>query len=230
MDLIILAGGFATRLDSTTLTPKIMLEFNNRSFLDHQLDTVIKFYDNVIYSLGYLSEEVISFIDGHPLKEKLTYVTDEIEGCGTGAAIMNCLPKVSENFAVMYGDSFLLCDHQSVQSKFLKSKKSCAMVLCKAEGYDDNNVFYQDGLVMLYDKSRTSSRLNYLDYGLNFFSKKAFSKIVDKAKFDLSLVHKKNIELGDLIGILVSEPYYEIGSIVGQEDFLSYINFNQKDK
>ena len=224
MDLIILAGGYAKRLgDATQLTPKIMLEFKRRTFFDYQLETVVNYYDNIIYSLGHLAQPIISAIESNYYKEKLSYIIDETEGCGTGAAILNCFPKVSENFAVMYGDSFLLCNHQSVKTEFLKSEKSCAMVLCKAEGYDENNVYYADGEVKMYDKTRSESKLNYLDYGLNFFSKKSFLGLEEKEEFDLAVVHQANIRQSQLIGIPVSEPYYEIGSVVGQRDFLNYL-------
>lgn len=231
MDLIILAGGRATRLGQQTQSlPKILLRFNGETFLDHQLDSVIDFYDNVIYSLGHLAEEIIPIINRHKYKNKLNYVIDSQSGCGTGAAIMNCLPRVSQKFSVIYGDSFLLCDHSNLQNEFLKSGKSCGMVLCKAEGFDQNNVRFEGNIIKDYDKSRLKPDLNYLDYGLNFFDQLTFSGFKDKKVFDLSAIHQEYIRRNDICAISITDRYYEIGSLVGQSDFVKYLNTQLMEK
>lgn len=231
MDLIILAGGYATRLgELTKKTPKILLKFEGKTFLEHQLETVIHSYDNIIYSLGHFSEPIINILETHRYSAKLKYVLDKLQGCGTGAATMNCFSKLSDPFAVMYGDSYLLCDHKDVQSKYINSSNSCAMVLCKANGYDKNNVYYHNHLVKVYDKSKSNNKINYLDYGLNFFSKIAFEKFRERNSFDLALVHQENIKNDAVFGIPVGKKYFEIGSKIGQEHFTNYLIANNLTK
>ena len=51
-DLVILAGGYATRLgEQTKNTPKILLEFGNKTFLQHQINLYDGMFNKIIFAL-----------------------------------------------------------------------------------------------------------------------------------------------------------------------------------
>ena len=77
VDLIILAGGFATRLGKMTeKTPKILLTFQNQSFLKLQLDSIHQHYNKIIFALGHMADLVIEEIRRLDHLGKLDFTID----------------------------------------------------------------------------------------------------------------------------------------------------------
>ena len=64
MDIIILAGGFGTRLiNEINGLPKCLAPINNKPFLFYLLEYLKKFkFDQYIFALGFRSELVIDFL------------------------------------------------------------------------------------------------------------------------------------------------------------------------
>ena len=60
VDLIILCGGFGTRLKTISKnTPKILCKINEKPFLEHLLKKILPYnFSNVILSCGYLGDQI----------------------------------------------------------------------------------------------------------------------------------------------------------------------------
>jgi len=108
LDLVILAGGFGTRLHSiTNKIPKALMPVGKQVFLDIQLKQLLKYeLGNIYLSLHYKNEHFLNYIEKSEFKE---YVIPIIESTplGTGGAIKHVINNttISSPFFVVNGDS-----------------------------------------------------------------------------------------------------------------------------
>jgi hypothetical protein len=92
------------------------------------------------------------------------------------------------------------------------------MTVLRNDGrWDRSNVVYRDGRVLAYDKAAPSSDMHWIDYGLGGLAVSAL-RLVDAEEPDLSVLHGRLAEAGELCGYEVTERFYEIGTVAGLED------------
>jgi D-glycero-alpha-D-manno-heptose 1-phosphate guanylyltransferase len=106
---IVLAGGLGTRLRSAIADlPKCLAPVGDRSFLDIQLDTLYAAgIDDVVLSLGYKAEAVLSAISARPPVVAVRHVVEPVP-LGTGGAIAHAMDAFSlDEVLVANGDTFL---------------------------------------------------------------------------------------------------------------------------
>lgn len=101
MKVIILAGGRATRLPTSTKNiPKALVKIADQPILEHQLNWLKKHgLKDIRFSLGYLSEKIIEHLKG-----RHEYVI-EPEPLGTGGAIKFASADLKEDFLALNGDN-----------------------------------------------------------------------------------------------------------------------------
>src|SRR5262249_25583338 len=159
----ILAGGLATRLRPLTeKVPKVLLPVAGKPFLAHQLELLRRQgVTRVVLCLGYLGEMVQKdFVDGSEYGIQLEYSFDGPTLLGTGGALRQALPKLSERFFVLYGDSYLTVPFAPVAEQFEKSGRLGLMTVFLNEGlYDTSNVVFRDGRIVIYDKKARSPEM-----------------------------------------------------------------------
>ncbi len=104
MQLVIIAGGFGTRLRPLTLhRPKALVPLLNRPQVLHVLDRLPPTVDQVILAVNYMYEQVRDYFEAHELEPEII-VVNEPEPLGTGGAILNVEDRVSGTFALCNGD------------------------------------------------------------------------------------------------------------------------------
>ena len=106
MDVIVLAGGFGTRLRPWTESiPKPLLPILDKSMIEHVLDVLPNSQvDRVLIAAGYGVEQMREHFDKIPLPYEVIIV-EETEPLGTGGAIANCRQYLSDGtFCVINGD------------------------------------------------------------------------------------------------------------------------------
>ncbi|MBR84501.1 MAG: hypothetical protein CMA85_00935 [Euryarchaeota archaeon] len=106
MDVIVLAGGFGTRLRPwTDSVPKPLLPILDKSMIEHVLDVLPKSkVDRVLIAAGYGVEQIREHFDSIPLPYEVVIV-EEKEPLGTGGAIANCREHLGGGtFCVINGD------------------------------------------------------------------------------------------------------------------------------
>ncbi|HVI46666.1 MAG TPA: nucleotidyltransferase family protein [Chitinophaga sp.] len=111
-ECIVLAGGLGTRLRSAVANkPKCMAPIGDQPFLYYLLQYLHRQgIDHTVLSLGYLSEQVISWCESTPLPLRISF-TVEPEPLGTGGGIMHALPAVAGNdLFIVNGDTFFDVD------------------------------------------------------------------------------------------------------------------------
>lgn len=220
----ILAGGLATRLGDVTKTiPKALLDIAGKPFIVHQLALLrAAGITRVVMCIAHLADQIEALLgDGNAFGLEVAYSHDKRgpngELLGTGGALRNALPLLGDEFLVMYGDSYLLCDYATITAAWRATGKLGLMTVYKNDGqYDTSNVEMREGRVVRYDKTSVAG-LTHIDWGLGAFRAEAFAGYPD-GKLDLVRVYQDLLARDQLFGCEVSERFYEIGSQAGLED------------
>ena len=227
LPLAILAGGYATRLGNLTKNlPKCLIEINGRPFVEWQLDLLIKNgYSDFVFCLSYKSEMVQEYLgDGSSRGVKIRYSHDGETQLGTGGAIQKALPTLGEAFAVLYGDSYLPINYLAVEKEFLNSDNLALMTVYENKNqFDSSNVEFVKGNLLNYQKGSSDKKMQHIDYGLTYFTSRAFLPCLDQSTFDLSEVCHTLATEGHIGGFEVFERFYEIGSVHGISEVSKYL-------
>ena len=214
----ILAGGLATRLRPITeKIPKSLVPVAGKPFLAHQLEMLhARGIRHAVLCIGYLGEMIQRDFGSEAFGIRLDFSFDGEKLLGTGGAIKRALPKLGEEFFVLYGDSYLPIQYAPVAEAFQRSGKLGLMNVYRNEGkYDTSNVVFADGEIKVYDKKAKLPEMRHIDYGLSLFKRSAFDAFPASQPFDLAEVMGKLVRERQLAGYEVRERFYEIGSPAG---------------
>ncbi len=214
----ILAGGLATRLRPITeKIPKSLVPVAGRPILAHQLEMLhAQGIRHAVLCIGFLGEMIQREFGNEACGIKLEYSFDGEKLLGTGGAIKRALPKLGEEFFILYGDSYLPIPYAPVAEFFQRSGKPGLMTVYRNEGkYDTSNVVFADGEIKIYDKKIKLPEMRHIDYGLSLFKASVFGKFPADEKFDLADVMQKLVREKQLAGYEVPERFYEMGSPAG---------------
>lgn len=222
LSVALLAGGLATRLRPITETiPKCLVEVAGRPFLEHQLDHLRACgLRRVVLCVGHMGEKVREFAgDGVRFGMELSYSFDGPEPLGTGGALRQALPLLSDPFFVLYGDSYLPIDFRQVAQAFLPSAAlGCMTVFRNEHQWDRSNVWFEEGALRLYHKRNPDPRMRHIDYGLGLLRHEAFAYAPASGTFDLANLYENLVTSGRLQGQEVASRFYEIGSHAGLKE------------
>lgn len=210
----------------TETIPKSLIEVAGKPFIQLQLELLSKKgIKRVVICAGYLGEKIEEFVmNGRRFGIEVIYSYDGDKLLGTGGAVKNCLNMLSENFFIMYGDSYLNTDFEVINEYYLTEKKQGLMTVLKNEGkWDTSNIEYENGRILEYNKNCKTNKLKYIDYGLGILSKDAFCDFNEKEVFDLVEVYRNLLKKDELSGFEVKERFYEIGSFSGLNDTERYL-------
>lgn len=222
LPIAILAGGLATRLRPLTDTvPKSLVDVEGEPFAAHQLRLLHRNgLTEVVMCVGHLGPQIGEAIgDGSKYGVRVTYVEDGPELLGTGGALRNALPLLGDAFLVMYGDSYLDCDYQSIAASFTQSGALGLMTVYRNEGkWERSNIRFENGAIVDYDKTTSDPRYCHVDYGLGALRAAALSRFPERRRFDLAEVFRGLIDRDQLGAYEVSTRFFEIGSVEGLQE------------
>jgi NDP-sugar pyrophosphorylase family protein len=227
LSVAILAGGLATRLRPVTdRLPKSMLLVNGEPFLAHQLRLLQRNgVRHVVLCVGFLGEKIRDFAgNGHAFGLELEYSFDGPKLLGTAGALKHALPLLGGEFLVLYGDSYLLCDYANVARNLQSSGKLALMTVFRNDGqWDASNVEFENGTILAYSKQNGTPRMKFIDYGLGAFSAKAFDRVSPDQPRDLADLYAELLAEKQLVGLEISQRFYEIGSAAGLEETARFL-------
>ncbi len=154
----------------------------------------------------------------------VTYSQDGEVLLGTAGAIKKALPLLEDNFFIIYGDSYLDCDYERIQRAFKKANKLSLMTVFKNNNQGDkSNIIFKNGKIIEYDKEKSNSNMQYIDYGISIFNKSTFLNILESNFYDLVFLYKKLLINKQLAAFQVYQLFYEIGSLAGLFSFNNYL-------
>ncbi len=215
----ILAGGLAKRLrPATDKTPKALLSVAGEPFLIHQLRLLqSQGLRRVVLCVGYLGEMIKTELgDGSSLGMQIGYSFDGPTLLGTGGALKRALPKLGEQFLVIYGDSYMPVDYPAIVEAFVLNKNPALMTILRNEGrWDASNVWFEAGEIHRYDKKLRSAEMRHIDYGIAVLSAQVFTPYPDDMAFDLADIYVRLVSDKQMAAYEVKQRFYEIGSPEG---------------
>jgi len=101
---VILAAGKGTRMQPLTYEiPKPMLPVNGRPILAYTIELLPKIFDEIIFVVGYLGDQIREYFGDNYNGRKITYIRQN-ELLGTGHALTLCQKILKDRFLVMMGD------------------------------------------------------------------------------------------------------------------------------
>lgn len=219
LPVAILAGGMATRLRPVTeKIPKSLVPVAGEPFLHHQLKLLhSRGIRRAVLCVGHLGEMIqTEFGNGSAYGIRLEYSFDGPKLLGTGGAIRQALPKLGNEFFVLYGDSYLPIEYKPIAAFFQQSGKLGCMTVFHNEGrFDASNVVFRDGEIVVYDKKARLPEMQHIDYGLSLFQSSVFESYPADQVFDLADVMTRLVRDKQLAGYEVKERFFEIGSPTG---------------
>ncbi len=137
VDVVILAGGLGTRLQSVVSDrPKVLAEVKGRPFLDYLLQQLEKFRQvkKVILALGYQAEKVMAQYQKYSSQTFTIDFSTETQPLGTGGAIRRALLKTeSRDVLIMNGDSYVHFDLTALQQEHEKKGGVLTNILFKTD-------------------------------------------------------------------------------------------------
>ncbi|MDI6777999.1 MAG: sugar phosphate nucleotidyltransferase [Patescibacteria group bacterium] len=229
--IVILAGGLATRLYPVTKTiPKSMVEINGRPFFEYQIDLCKKNgVSEIVLCVGHLWEQIRDYFgDGKRFGVKIIYSVEN-ERLDTGGALKNAFPYLDNEFFVTYGDSYLDIDWQALSHFYKKSRAEGLMSVLQ---YDwklcHSQVLIENGYIKEFSKGNPRPEAKFMEYGVNILKKNIINKIPEK-KFPLGHYFNLLVKKGGLIAYETTYRFYEIGCHEGKETFEKYISIITKN-
>lgn len=219
LPVVILAGGLATRLRPLTeKIPKALVEVAGKPFVEHQLELLKRNgIAEVVLCVGYLGEMIEQrYGSGETLGMQVSYSFDGPKLLGTGGAITNALMLLPDTFFVLYGDSYLPVNYQSVVAAFEEAGKPALMtVYANDDAWDTSNVWYEQRRIRLYSKREKLPEMRHIDYGLMICTRQIFENSPNNVPFELADILENLSRRGELAGHEVNQRFYEIGSPSG---------------
>ena len=183
MQLLILCGGLGTRLKPLTEeTPKPMLRFNDKPFLEH----LINYYSSqgikdFILSVGYLKESIINYFgDGKKFNVNITY-SKETSPLGTAGALYKAKKLLKSPFLVVNGDTFMEVDVKELIEQH--KKKNALYTMCVKKTKRNQNtgcvVFDKKLKIKKFQSKEITDGNSFVNTGIYLLDKKIF-KLMDK--------------------------------------------------
>jgi D-glycero-alpha-D-manno-heptose 1-phosphate guanylyltransferase len=201
MQVVILAGGYGTRLRSIVSDrPKCMALIEEKPFLEYQIKFLAsQGLTNFIICSGYKHEHISKYFgNGEILSANVKYSVEK-EPLGTGGAIKNALHLLENNFIVLNGDTICNLSYDSFMNFHDEKKAHVSMVLAKIA----NNSRYgtiitdnADSIISFSEKVQNSSNF-FINAGIYLIEKNSIDWKAFPTNFSLEkelfpiLLHKK---------------------------------------
>ena len=223
MQIVILAGGFATRLKPLSNNlPKSLVQINGKPFIYYQLKYFVNSgFDRFVFCLGHLSDQLVNYLNSiSEWKDYFTYSIEK-EPLGTGGAIINAYSLLEEDFLILNGDNIFLGNYIPAINYYYSSKIKSLIFLRKVKN-NGNVMFNRDNKqINLY--KRDCSKCLYEDIGVKIFNKRIFEQSKDDLPISLEdNVYKNLIDKNNLYGILMDDEILDIGSHKAIEETNKY--------
>lgn len=226
--IVILAGGLATRLGSLTKNiPKAMVPVLGKPFLEHQIDLCKKNgIKEIVMCVGHLWEEIFRhFSCGEKFGIKIVYSIEK-KRLDTGGALKGAFPYLQKKFFVMYGDSYLTADWRKIEEDFLRSRKMGLMTVYQNNGQIEPSrvLLSMDGkMVTEYNKEKPRPEMRFSEYGLNIFHRDLLLEIPEEV-FPISRYFDLLMANDQLAASISPTRFYEMGCVEGLKDLENFLS------
>ena len=170
MKAVIMAAGKGERCYPLTLTkPKPLLKIVNKTILEHNLEQLKGFVDEVIVVVGYKKEMIMNKVKKVYSGIKIKYV-EQKKQLGTGNALMQAEKFVKGRFILMNGDD--LFSREDIKNCL--RHKYCVLAKKVEDPERFGIVYLKNGFVKEIVEKSENPKSNLANTGLYVFDKKIF--------------------------------------------------------
>ena len=227
-EVIILAGGFGTRLKEVINdVPKCLAPINKKPFLYYQLDYLKKQgVTRFIFSLGFKSQMVVDYIKAFHSEIEVVF-SIESKPLGTGGAIKAALQlAISDYILIVNGDTFFNINLDRFFNFAIGNNNSFTLALFYVKQNDrygfveidqdyrvlkfhekmkSENVLVNSGFYIVNKKE-----LNFSDYKDVFSLEKDFFEKINKNDYLFSIVENEDfIDIGIPEDYILAQTFFE---------------------
>jgi len=211
-NILIFCGGYGKRLGNLTKkTPKPLLVFHKKPFIDYVLKRIITIKPKkIIFLCRYKNTLFIKKYHKKKIGNIPLYCLVEKEIMGTGGSLYNAKKFILNNTLLLNGDTFFNIDFKKLKKINIK-KKAMFIMLVKNYFYKSNKklskLFINKKKIINYNK-----KSNLMNSGFYIINKKIIQFLLKK-KISLeeniipSLIEKKLV-----IGKIYNEDHIDIGT------------------
>jgi N-acetyl-alpha-D-muramate 1-phosphate uridylyltransferase len=225
MQVVILAGGLATRMRPRTLTtPKLLLPVAGRPFGAWLLERLAGAgYRQAVLCVAHLGDQIKAVIgDGRAFGIDVVYADEGRDLLGTAGAIRRAAPLLEPTFLVTYGDSYLPFDYAAPLDLLATSPDADGvMAVYKNEGrWDTSNTIVridENGAswVDRYEKNSNDVRFDHIDYGATALRREVILAVPEGVPWGLDRIQADLSARKRLRAYLAHARFFEIGSETG---------------
>ncbi len=234
MQLLVLAGGFGSRLKSVVSSvPKPLAPVNNRPFLAFQMQNWIsQGITDFIFLLHYEANQIIEFFNHfNGLKKQgisIQYIVEE-KPLGTGGSIANAVRtfNLTSNFFVANADTWL-----DVNFKLLGQcpAPSIAITQVRNASRYGSVIIREDKFVEKFIEKADQDIQGFINTGISYLNPEIFSSWKGQV-CSLETEYFPSLALrGDLYSICLNENFIDIGIPEDYHRFCEWVKNGQKTK
>jgi D-glycero-alpha-D-manno-heptose 1-phosphate guanylyltransferase len=232
MQLLILAGGFGTRLKGVTGdTPKVLAPICNLPFLHYQIENwVNQGVTSFIFLLHYQAETIIKYLKAEvvPIYNKCEFSwVIEISPRGTGGAILNGIEHmhITDSFLVINADTWL---GTGIKELIYAGPQSMAVTEFEDPArYGSIEIDSESRVIDFYEKSEVSTS-KLINAGLYHFTPDVFLNTGEGQVSLESSILPSLVKKNELLGIKLSTDFIDIGVPEDYARFDHWIDQNRK--
>jgi mannose-1-phosphate guanylyltransferase len=228
MDVVILAGGFATRLRPLSYSrPKALLPILDKSMIDWIMESISAVVNGRIFvSIRYMGDRIREHVGKQwaPLRDRIFFITEERPLGDAGPIVLiDEEYRLSKTFMVIYGDVFSDLDMGRVLKFHRESGGIATLVLARASDVSRYGVAQLSGdrIVGFIEKPRHSVQSNLVNAGIYVFQREVLDYIPRRGGEPLKLavdVIPRLLGTNDVYGYVHDGLWFDIGTT---EDYMS---------
>lgn len=219
MEVIVLAGGFGTRLKEVVSdVPKPMAPVNGKPFLEYLLkDLSKKGIKHVILAVGYKKEIIKEYFKNKYEDIEITY-SEELVPLGTGGAIKKALKLVKEeDVFIVNGDTFFDVDLKKMKEFHTENKSILTVAVKEMENFDRyGSLIIKKNKIIEFEEKKKKDK-GKINGGIYLIKKDLLSRMEkENFSFEKEVLEDKKIEKhsyeseGYFIDIGIPEDYFKI--------------------
>lgn len=217
MKAIVLVGGQATRLRPLTDTmPKALIELQGKTILEHIFDLFKKYHiTDIILSVGYLREQIISYVgDGKKFGLTVGYI-EETEPLGTAGPLSRLPVEIAETFIVCNGDELKEINIDAMIAQHLATGAAATLALTSVADPSMYGVARLDGtkiLEFVEKPTRADAPSNFINAGF-YVMEPGVLKLIPpgRAMFEYDVFPKLAVA-GRLYGFIFNGQWFDTGN------------------
>lgn len=229
--LIVLAGGFGTRLKSEINNlPKALAPVCGKPFLGYLIENwVSQGINHFIFSLHYEANQVIDYINALKsnvlANSKVEYVVEEVP-LGTGGAIVNAMlnAKLTDSFLVANADTWL---STGVNELLAADKVSLSLVKVDSVSRYGEVIIDADNQIVNFNEKNGGDAPGYINAGLYKLHPGIFSDFLnDPFSFESDFL-PQFISSRKVNAVILNSSFIDIGIPSDYHKFQRWIEGNK---